>query len=168
MAGRRTLIGLGALTVTVALLAAAAPDAYASDAGTEAMKRGDFARAAEEWMPLARQGMAEAQFNLGVLHAKGLGVEQDYEQAHRWWLLAARKGEVSALENLGIMYARGDGVAPDAVEAYRWFTLAAAAYPSGERRERMRDARAAVARTLTPQQIERAERLAARWRAQAE
>ena len=35
------------------------------------------------------QGHAEAQYNLGVLYAKGQGVPQAYVQAHMWFNLAA-------------------------------------------------------------------------------
>ncbi|MDE0952796.1 MAG: SEL1-like repeat protein [Halioglobus sp.] len=43
----------------------------------------------------ADQGAADAQYTLGYMYYKGLGVPQDYVQAHMWWNLAA----VSELES---------------------------------------------------------------------
>jgi uncharacterized protein len=43
--------------------------------GLAAYETGDFATALKEWQPLAEQGDASAQFNLGVMY---YGVVQDY------------------------------------------------------------------------------------------
>ena len=42
--------------------------------GLTAYDRGDYATALREWKPLAEQGNASAQFNLGVMYDKGRGV----------------------------------------------------------------------------------------------
>jgi len=47
-------------------------------AGKDAFYRGDYATALKEWQPLAEQGDADAQFNLGSLYANGQGVPQDF------------------------------------------------------------------------------------------
>ena len=41
--------------------------------GLEAYKRGDYATALREWLPLAKQGHAGAQYNLGVMYDIGYG-----------------------------------------------------------------------------------------------
>ncbi len=64
-------------------------------AGTKAYDRGDYATALHEWRPLAEQGNRNAQFNLGVLYAKGLGEPQDLVQAHMWFNLSAAHGEMA-------------------------------------------------------------------------
>ena len=46
---------------------------------------------------------ARAQFNLGVIYAKGQGVMQDYKEALKWYKLAAEQGYVMAQNNLGAM-----------------------------------------------------------------
>ena len=46
-------------------------------AGAEAYKRGDYATAYQEWLPLAEQGNADAQFSLGGMYAGGEGVPED-------------------------------------------------------------------------------------------
>jgi hypothetical protein len=44
----------------------------------------------------AKQGFADAQFNLGAMYADGRGVTQDIVSAHMWFYLAARAGNGSA------------------------------------------------------------------------
>ena len=45
--------------------------------GLDAYKRGHNSIALREWRPLARQGDANAQYNLGVMYDKGHGVPRD-------------------------------------------------------------------------------------------
>jgi len=52
--------------------------------GFDAYKEGDYPTALREWRPLAEQGDANAQSNLGVMYEKGQGVPQDYVRAHMW------------------------------------------------------------------------------------
>ena len=44
----------------------------------------------------AEQGQAVAQFNLGVMYAKGNGVPKDLVQAHMWFNLSGAKGTEEA------------------------------------------------------------------------
>ena len=46
----------------------------------------------------AEQGSARAQFNLGVMYYKGLGVAQDHVLAHMWMNLASANGREKASE----------------------------------------------------------------------
>ena len=103
-------------------------DAYAADAlqrGQAAYDRQDYLTAFHEWLPLAQQGNARAQNNLGVLYDQGRGVAQDYALALHWYLHAAVQGYAMAQYNLGVMYAQGRGVAQDDTLAARWYGQAA-------------------------------------------
>ena len=46
--------------------------------GLDAANKGDYKTAFSLWKPLAEQGYAKAQYNLGVMYEKGQGVPQDY------------------------------------------------------------------------------------------
>ena len=94
--------------------------------GYAAAQAGDFATALQEWTPLAEQGDASAQYNLGVIYGKGLGVPQDYAEAVRWYRLAADQGDADAQNNLGYMYQNGKGVLQDNVTAHMWYNIGAA------------------------------------------
>jgi TPR repeat protein len=48
------------------------------------------------WRPLAIQGLAGAQFGLGLMYDKGRGVSQDFVLAHMWFDLSAAQGAQGA------------------------------------------------------------------------
>ncbi len=74
----------------------------------------------------AEQGDAVAQFTLGIVCRRGLGVPRDATEGARWVRLAAEQGHQTAQELLGDFYRTGRGVPQDATEAARWYRLAAA------------------------------------------
>jgi TPR repeat protein len=110
------------LAVITLLVLAACQTTVEQDwnAGMAAFKQGDYATALKHFRPLAEQGNARAQFNLGVWYRLGHGVAQDYAEALRWFRLAAEQGYVKAQNNLALMYHLGKGVAKDHAEAVRW------------------------------------------------
>jgi TPR repeat protein len=79
-----------------------------------------------KWHPLAEQGDARAQTNLGHLYADGKGVPQNDAKAVKWFRTAAEQGHVSAQAVLGAMYANGRGAPRDNVQAYAWLNIAVA------------------------------------------
>tara|TARA_R110002126_G_scaffold250710_1_gene393570 strand:+ start:91 stop:684 length:594 start_codon:yes stop_codon:yes gene_type:complete len=93
--------------------------------GLTAYESGDFATALREWEPLAKQGNADAQSNLGFMYRDGDGVPQDYKTALKWYKLAAEQGDADAQNNLGFMYNEGHGVPQDYKTAVKWYRLAA-------------------------------------------
>ena len=97
-----------------ALLAAAIalwltmPAGAGFDEGMAAYERGDYAAALEQWQPLADEGRAGAQYNLGRLYAKGEGVPHDYFEAATWYRLAAEQGHGAAQFDLADLYKYGE------------------------------------------------------------
>jgi uncharacterized protein len=92
---------------------------------TEAYNRQDYATAVRLYKPLADQGDAHSQYNLGVMYVNGQGVPKDDTQAMKWYRLAADQGDASAQYNLGLMYDYGTGVPKDYAQAMKWYRLAA-------------------------------------------
>lgn len=108
------------------ILACLALDARASlDSGLTAVEKQDWAAALAAFQPLAEQGVAAAEVNLGNLYMKGLGVEQDYRAAFRWYLKAAEQGDAMGRSKLGLLHYYGLGVEENHAEAARWFREAA-------------------------------------------
>ena len=93
--------------------------------GLDAANNGDFETALSEWRPLAEQGYARAQSNLGVMYENGNGVLQDNKTAVKWYTLAAEQGYARAQSNLGVKYFKGEGVLQNNKTAVKWYTLAA-------------------------------------------
>lgn len=84
-----------------------------------------FQKAASWWRLAAEQGVAVAQFNLGVLYANGEGVPQDYGEALSWYQLAGEQGHSDAQHNLGVLYDDGKGVQQDHAMAVSWWLKSA-------------------------------------------
>lgn len=102
--------------------AAAAESIYEAFA---AHGRGDYATALRLLRPLAIQGHATAQYNLGNMYMDGQGVPQNNAEAVKWFHRAAVQGFIDAQANLGAMYIDGRGVAQNYAEALRWLRPAA-------------------------------------------
>ncbi|MEQ9123247.1 MAG: tetratricopeptide repeat protein, partial [Alphaproteobacteria bacterium] len=66
----------------------------------------DLDKARRWYEAAARQGDANAQTNLGVMYATGLGAPQDDDIAERWFRLAAAQGNQDAQDNLGALMRR--------------------------------------------------------------
>jgi uncharacterized protein len=125
-------IGLGNMVfrfVRCAILALAATTSAGTaqdlQTGEAAYDAGDFATALREWLPLAEQGNASAQYNLGFMYDLGEGVPQDYAESMNWYRMAAAQGDAIAQNNLGLMYDLGNGVPQDGAEAVKWYRMAA-------------------------------------------
>ena len=84
-----------------------------------------FAEAAKWYELAARQGLAEAQNNLGVMLKDGQGVERDEAKAVEWFRRAAQQGNVLAQSNLGWMFHGGRGVEQNYDSAHYWYRKAA-------------------------------------------
>ena len=105
----------------------------------------------------ALNGNADAQYNLGIMYASGLGVIQDYNEAVKWFRLSSSQGNAQAQEIYGLMYASGRGVTQDYVRAHMWLNISAS---SGDKNaEANLDI---VAKKMTPTQIEKAQEMAQR------
>ena len=156
-AGTRNVFRAALVALALALAAPVAAQDF--DAGLEAAQRGDYAAALREFRSLAAQNDADAQFNLGLKHAKGLGVARDYAEALRWFRMAAEQVHAKAQYNLGLMYWQGQGVPRNFVQAHMWWTLSASQGTAFA--TQFRDN---VAGKMTPEQIAEAQRLAREWK----
>ena len=95
------------------------------DKGYEAYNDGDYATALNEWKPIAEQGYAFAQYNLGIMYEYGNGVPKDYAETVKWYRLSAEQGYAIGQYSLGLMYSNGYGVLKDKAEAVKWWRLSA-------------------------------------------
>ena len=161
---RRAFASVAPLLAAAALWASATGPAATADLlaeGAAAFEAGDYAEAANIWRPLAEDGDALAQFNLGLLHETGRGVTEDPAEAAGWYERAARQGMVRAQYNLALLHQVGRGVAQDVAQALFWLEVAARLGEGTEREQA-----AAAAAQLTPL-LEEDELAAAQDRANA-
>jgi clan AA aspartic protease (TIGR02281 family) len=118
------LLRATSLMLVVAIAGAAAAGPF--EDGEAAYQRSDYATALRLLRPLADQGLAVAQFYLGVMYRAGLGVAQNYPEAVDWYRKAADHGSADAQSSLGLMHEKGLGVPQNYAEAVKWYRLAAA------------------------------------------
>ena len=137
--------------VTIALVFMLALPVTAQDfhKSWAAYQRGDSATALRAWRPIAEQGNAGAQNNLGFMYANGdkgdprdyaealpvaaqdfdkgfaAYIADDYVGALREWRPLAKQGAAEAQFWLGGMYLEGHGVPQNYTEAANWFHKAA-------------------------------------------
>lgn len=93
--------------------------------GLSAYQQHDYATAIVWFQKAAQQGDTEAQFYLGHLYRKGLGVTKNLQESFKWLQKAAEEGHIRAQYNLGLMYASGYGVTRNDQEALKWYRVAA-------------------------------------------
>ena len=79
----------------------------------EAIDKGNYATALEIFMPLAKHGDPQAQYNLGFLYRIGQGVKQDYHKAYHWYSLSAEQAYPQAQYKVGLMHYKGQAVTKD-------------------------------------------------------
>ncbi len=116
---------LFSLSVAVTFLFTGQVAAEAYDNALSSLHRGAYESAQEQFMALAERGHAGAQFELGLMFHRGIGLPQNYEHALKWYRLAASGGDARARNNLGVMYRDGQGVKRSNNIAYMWFSLTA-------------------------------------------
>ena len=103
------------------LLASAAAKAENYNDGFIAAEKGDYKSALQYWGPLADQGNAAAQFNVGTLYHGGLGVNLDEAKAIEWYKKSAKNGYHKAQEYLSAGYREGwFGLPKDKAKADYW------------------------------------------------
>lgn len=95
------------------------------DEGLASYKKNDYAFALQIFRPLAKQGHANAQFNLGLMLFKAQGVAQDETHALQWFRKAADQNLAAAQVILGNMYEYGQVVKKNDAHAAQWYRKAA-------------------------------------------
>ena len=93
--------------------------------GLESANKGDYQTAFKLLLPLAEQGNATAQYNLGQMYRRGEGVKQDDAEAVKWYRKAAEQGMIDAQNKMGEVYLDGRGVKQNDAEAVKWFQKSA-------------------------------------------
>lgn len=137
-----------------------APLEKGTDAAWTAYSEGDFPRAVPVFARLAELGHPVAEWLMGNIYFFGQGIPKDFAKAHAMFEASAQQGYFAAFAPTAQMYIQGLGVPADPSKAYYWYNIAAAQLPDSAQRTQMMDRREAVAASLTPAQIEAAQKRA--------
>ena len=85
--------------IVLALSFSAPVPADSLEEAVAAYPSADYATALRVYRSLAEQGLAVAQFNLGLMYDLGHGVMQNYSESMKWYRLAADQGRDDAQIN---------------------------------------------------------------------
>ncbi len=88
-------------------------------------KERDIKRALNWFNLAAIKAFPPAQYSMGVLYDKGLGVTENKSTALLWYYAAAQNNYAKAQYNLGVFFLKGIGTAVNLNEANLWFSKAA-------------------------------------------
>jgi hypothetical protein len=132
------------------------------EAGADTVAKDD-AHAAAWYQKAATQGLASAQYRLGVLYAEGRGVARDLGQAGAWYRRAADQDDSDAQTSLGILLTPSEHAPGDIIEAHKWLNLAASRGTHAARRARAATLRDALATRMTPEERVEAQRRSIEW-----
>ena len=124
--------------------------------GVDAEQRVREAQPVPGWPPAL--GRSYEDHVLGKLYADCWGVSANYGEMVKLHLRAAEQGYVQAQDHLGYLYAYGVGVPVDNVQAYFWYNRAASQGGGNDA-----DKRDLIAKKLTPEQLQAAQRLVQNW-----
>ncbi len=87
---------------------------------------GDYPTALKILLPLANQGDAKAQYEVGDMLENDLGARNDDAAAVKWFQKAADQGNADAQLHLGALYAKGmAGLKQNYGKGAKWFRKAA-------------------------------------------
>ena len=82
----------------------AKPGEYYFMRGAEAFRADDFEHAVKMYEVAASWGYKNAQYNLGVMYARGQGVAQDLPRAMAWMALAAERNDKQYVQGRELVY----------------------------------------------------------------
>lgn len=108
----------------------------------------------------AKQGVAPAQLNLGIMYLRGEGVKHDIAKAKVWLEQAAQLGDNRATYALAVLDEREKRF----VDAYKWYDLSAReAMLDDKVKSRAKDKIGQLALNLSSSEIESAKKSANAW-----
>lgn len=112
------LVCLGGFVSTT--VQAQTPESGIMLSAVQHLRMGEGEQALALLKPLAERGLADAQYNLGIVYLHGDGVGKNAEEAIKWFRRAAEQGDRPAQQQLGVMILHGIGTTANPEEGYRW------------------------------------------------
>ena len=92
--------------------------------GYQALENKEYDKALFYLSYEANLGDDRAQYNLGIIYKKGLGVTANDNEAFRWLFLSADQGNILANYALGNAYSKGEGINKNYLLAFKSYKYA--------------------------------------------
>lgn len=127
--------------------------------------KADPAQAAGWYRKAAEQNHTEAIQHLAMLCMTGQGVTADPAEAAKWFRKGAELGNADCMWGLGQCYLGGKGIAQDSSMAFALFAVAVEGTTNPEQKAAMAARKDQLAKSLTADQLKKAESLMSEWKA---
>lgn len=89
------------------------------------LKNRNYKEAFKQFEKLAKNGIKEAQYSLGLMYLRGTGLKKNTEKGLYWLKKAAQQNDLTAICELGRIYKYGiDGVNKNEKESFEWYKKA--------------------------------------------
>ncbi|KAF5040577.1 Secretory immunoglobulin A-binding protein EsiB [anaerobic digester metagenome] len=128
--GRAVHLVAAVLTATCLFVAPHTAQAGMEE-GVKAYREGDYAKALEEFVPVAAAGDVTVQNQVAAMYYTGQGTPQDFVKAAEWFKKSASLGNADGQYCLGKLYYYGQGVAQNFSDAAKLLTDAGLAGKGG-------------------------------------
>ena len=92
--------------------------------GSQALENKEYDKALFYLSYEANLGDDRAQYNLGIIYKKGLGLKANDNEAFRWFFLSADQGNILANYALGNAYSKGEGINKNYLLAFKSYKYA--------------------------------------------
>lgn len=92
--------------------------------GKASFTRGDYESAYHSFYKAAHKDNVEAQYYLGFLYNRGVGVPQDFNETVKWFQKSGEGGNIEAQFYLAEMYHKGLGIPTNYKAAMKWYQKA--------------------------------------------
>jgi Sel1 repeat len=112
----------------------------------------DWYEAFRLWLPLAEEGNAKAQYNIGRCYNRGDGIDQDSVQAEKWYRRSAEQKDPRALFNL-YLFLKDVSASRDSSETAESFLIEAVALREPRANREIASREAAIIEALRAEEI---------------
>jgi TPR repeat protein len=107
----------------------------------------------EDLLPLAKEGNAEAQYELAGFYHYGRVGAADFTKARMWYQRSANQGNVDAMIGLAVMNGFGQGGKIDRREAVKWLVIAGNQQIPADEAAKVAEKRDELAAELSPDEM---------------
>jgi uncharacterized protein len=119
----------------------------------------DYDKALAAKLVAAKGGYYQAQHDVANMYAS----KGDFQEAAKWWSAAAEQGDVGSAGNLAEAHRSGDGVSQSDAKALVLLLVASRAGISGDQRSAIQPTIESLKKSVGPEGVAQAERVAAAW-----
>ncbi len=79
------------------------------DSAIQDLRDGNYEATFRQMLALAKDGLPQAQFAVGIMYYAKLGVKRNFSESFKWFQRASEQGHIKSQYYLGLMFREGRG-----------------------------------------------------------